>query len=262
LTDTVSILERKRRLTQWDIKPPGYENVTAEQAKLSGMFPLPGAPRTQPMDPTKLQAFMSQPSGTVTNAALKPSNSRQAKRLLVHNLAPTVAEEIIVNFFNLQLNGLNVIEGSDPCISAQISKDQSFALLEFKAPSDATVALALDGITMEDNDHMVTGNGSANGDTKGLSIRRPKDYIVPAVTDETPHEPGVISNLVVDTQNKISISNIPLYLTDEQVTELLVSFGELKAFVLVKDNSTEESRVSLLNPRNVRYTNCLGHCVL
>jgi splicing factor U2AF 65 kDa subunit len=239
LTDIVPILERKRRLTQWDIKPPGYENVTSEQAKLSGMFPLPGAPRQQPMDPSKLQAFMSQPSGSVTNAALKPSNSRQAKRLLVHNLPSAVSEETIVGFFNLQLNGLNVIEGSDPCISAQISKDRLFALLEFKQPSDATVALALDGITMEDT-HM---NGTANGDTPGLSIRRPKDYIVPAVADDTPQEPGVVSNVVVDTQNKICISNIPLYLTDEQVTELLVSFGELKAFVLVKDNSTEESRV-------------------
>jgi splicing factor U2AF subunit len=256
LTDVVPIRERKRRLTQWDIKPPGYENVTAEQAKLSGMFPLPGAPRQQPMDPSKLQAFMSQPSGSVTNAALKPSNSRQAKRLLVHNLPPTVNEDTITSFFNLQLNGLNVIEGSDPCISAQISKDKSFALLEFKQASDATVALALDGITMED-DHM---NGAANGDTKGLSIRRPKDYIVPAVTDETSYEPGVVSNVVVDTQNKMLISNIPLYLTDEQVTELLVSFGELKAFVLVKDASTEESRVSSYGhePTKLLLTVCQG----
>lgn len=240
LTDIVPILERKRRLTQWDIKPPGYENVTAEQAKLSGMFPLPGAPRTQPMDPSKLQAFMSQPSGSVTNAALKPANSRQSKRLLVHNLSPAIAEEGVVNFFNLQLNGLNVIEGSDPCISAQISKDKSFALVEFKAPTDATVALALDGITMGDDDSMNT----ANGDAQGLSIRRPKDYIVPAVTDDSVYEPGVVSNVVMDTQNKISVSNIPLYLTDEQVTELLVAFGELKAFILVKDIGTEESRVS------------------
>lgn len=36
LTGVSSVLERKRRLTQWDIKPPGYENITAEQAKLSG----------------------------------------------------------------------------------------------------------------------------------------------------------------------------------------------------------------------------------
>jgi splicing factor U2AF subunit len=247
LTDVVSVLERRRRLTQWDIKPQGYENVTAEQAKLSGMFPLPGAPRQQPMDPSKLQAFMAQPSGSVTNAALKPSNSRQAKRLLVHNLPSTsISEEAIVGFFNLQLNGLNIVEGSDPCISAQISKDKSFALLEFKTPSDATLALAFDGITMDDSEYV---KKETNGDTKGLSIRRPKDYIVPAVSDETPQEPGVVSNVVMDTQNKICMSNVPLYLTDEQVTELLVAFGDLKAFVLVKDNSTGESRVSILIAR-------------
>lgn len=40
LTDTIPVTERKRRLTQWDIKPPGYENVTAEQAKLSGKWSL------------------------------------------------------------------------------------------------------------------------------------------------------------------------------------------------------------------------------
>lgn len=40
LTDVPSVLDRKRRLTQWDIKPVGYENVTAEQAKLSGRVPF------------------------------------------------------------------------------------------------------------------------------------------------------------------------------------------------------------------------------
>lgn len=224
-------------MTQWDIKPPGYENVTAEQAKLSGMFPLPGAPRQQPMDPSKLAAFMAQPGGASTNAALKPSNSRQAKRLVIHNIPSNATEESLVDFLNLQLNGLNVIEGSDPCISAQISKDRTFALAEFKTASDATVMLAMDGIVMEDD----TTNGAANGESKGLSITRPKDYIVPAI-DEAKHEPGVTSTVVPDTPNKISVSNIPTYLTDELVTELLVSFGELKAFVLVKDRSTDESR--------------------
>lgn len=187
------------------------------------------------MDPSKLQAFMSQPSGSVTNAALKPSNSRQAKRLLVHNLPDTLSEEEIVEFFNLQLNGLNVVEGSDPCLTAQVSKDKSFALVEFKTTSDATVALAMDGITMEEN-----------GGPRALSIRRPKDYIVPAV-DEVINEPGVVTSIVPDTPNKISISNVPPYLTDEQVTELLVSFGELKAFVLAKDRTTEESRVCTIS---------------
>lgn len=238
LTNIVPVLERKRRLTQWDIKPPGYENVTAEQAKLSGMFPLPGAPRQQAMDPTKLQAFMNQPGGTVNNAALKPTHSRQAKRLVVSNLPPAVSEEDVLAFFNLQLNGLNVIESTDPALLCQMSPDHSFAMLEFRTSGDATVAYALDGISMEAADNFANGNAHGGG----LVIKRPRDYIVPAVVDEIPYEPGVVSNIVVDTPNKITVANIPPYLTDEQVTELLVSFGELKAFVLVKDRGTEESR--------------------
>lgn len=241
LTDITPVLERKRRLVQWDIKPPGYENVTAEQAKLSGMFPLPGAPRQQQMDPTKLQAFMNQPGNSVSSATLKPTNSRQAKRLVVSNLPPSATEEAISSYFNLQLNGLNVIESTDPCALVQLSADRSFALVEFKTPDDATVALALDGQSMEADD----ANGSANGAASGLQIRRPKDYIVPAVVDDPNYEPGRVSNIVIDTPNKISVTNIPPYLTTEQVLELLSSFGELKAFVLVQDRSTEESRVSL-----------------
>ena len=207
----------------------------------SGMFPLPGAPRQQPMDPSRLQAFMNQPSGTADNAALKTKNARQSKRLFVYNLPPSTTGDSIVEFFNLQLNGLNITTGYDPCISAQPSKDKEFALLEFKTPSDATMALAFDGITMEEHDAMHT-NGDSNGAFKGLSIRRPKDYIVPSA-DETEYEEGVVASDVPDTANKICVSNIPLYLTDEQVTELLVSFGELRAFVLVRDNGTQESRV-------------------
>lgn len=238
----IPINDRKRRLTQWDIKPPGYEKVTAEQAKLSGMFPLPGAPRQQAMDPSRLQAFMNQPAGTASGAALRPSNSRQAKRLFVYNLPPNITDEMLSQFFNLHLNGLNVIEGADPVLSAGISPDRSFALLEFRNPTDATVALAFDGISMEEDTSMA--NGSTNGsESKGLRLRRPKDYIVPMVTeDNADHASGTVSTRVPDTQNKISITNIPPYLTEEQVTELLVAFGELRAFVLVKDRSTDESR--------------------
>ncbi|KAH7328850.1 hypothetical protein B0I35DRAFT_473513 [Stachybotrys elegans] len=239
LTDVVPILERKRRLTQWDIKPPGYDMVTAEQAKLSGMFPLPGAPRQQPMDPTKLQAFMNQPGGQVSSAGLKANNSRQSKRLVVSNLPHDSTEESVMSFFNLQLNGLNVIETHDPCVLCQFSSDQTFAILEFKNPSEATVALALDGISMVADD---AANGAANGEAHGLQIRRPKDYVMPALPDEMAYDPDVVSNVVPDTVNKISITNIPTFLTDEQVIELLAAFGKPKSFILVKDRSTEESR--------------------
>ncbi|KAI9669333.1 MAG: hypothetical protein M1831_000369 [Alyxoria varia] len=241
LTDVASVLDRKRRMTQWDIKPPGYENVTAEQAKLSGMFPLPGAPRQQPMDPSKLQGLMP-PSGTATGTSLSPLNARQAKRLFVYNFPSDATDETIHEFFNLQLNGLNVVSGVDPCSSARISKDGTFALLEFKTAEDATVCLAMDGISMTDEDRMDTSDGAANGASKGLKVERPKEYIVPAGTDNSDEQPGVVSSVVKDSPNKISVANLPEGLTDEQITELLTSFGELKAFVLVKDTGTDQSK--------------------
>ncbi|MGI4795354.1 MAG: hypothetical protein ACRYG8_15025 [Janthinobacterium lividum] len=195
------------------------------------------------MDPSRLQAFMNQPAGAVTNAALKTANARQSKRLFVSNIPTTATDASIPEFFNLHLNGLNIVTGVDPCISAQISQDRSFALLEFKSPEDATVALALDGITMEDSSAMDTSNG--NGTHSGLSIRRPKDYIVPTAAEETEEQPGVVSSVVLDNPNKISITNIPVYLTDEQIMELIGSFGEVKAFVLVKDTGTEQSKVNI-----------------
>ncbi|KYK56849.1 U2 snRNP auxilliary factor, large subunit, splicing factor [Drechmeria coniospora] len=238
LTDIVSVLDRKRRLTQWDIKPPGYDLVTAEQAKLSGMFPLPGAPRQQPMDPSKLQAMMSQPGNQVTSAGLKASNSRQSKRLIVSNFSQAVTEDDLISFFNLQLNGLNVIETRDPCVLCHFSTDRSFAVLEFKEALDATVALAFDGTIMDADD---AANGS-NPDTAGLVIKRPNDYVMAAVPDEIiPHDPNVVSNFVPDTLHKLSVTNIPPFLTEEQVIELLAAFGKLKAFVLVRDRGSEES---------------------
>lgn len=242
LTDVVPILERKRRLTQWDIKPPGYDNITAEQAKLSGMFPLPGAPRTQAMDPSKLQALMNQPAGTASGSSLNPQNSKQAKRVFVKNLPESATEETLQEFFNLQLNALSSISGPDPCILVQLPKDRSFALLELKAPEDATLVLAMDGLTMEQVT-AATGaaNGAVNGTSAGLTMSRPKDYIAPNLSDSDEYEAGVVSSHVKDTPNKISVTNIPTTLTEEQVTELVGSFGELKAFMLVKNRGSEES---------------------
>lgn len=199
------------------------------------------------MDPSRLQAFMNQPSGSAGSTALKPSNARQSKRLFIHNIPDSVTEESLINFFNLQLNGLNVVSAPDPCISAHLTKDQQYALLEFKNASDATVALAFDGIHMEDESSMDVSGGNANGSGSGLSVRRPKDYIVPSTSeDEANLSEGVSSN-VPDTSNKISITNLLPDLTSDQVMELLSEFGALKAFILVIDTSTEESRVRIIN---------------
>lgn len=194
------------------------------------MFPLPGAPRQAPMDPTRLHAFMTQPSSVATASALKPTNSRQAKRLLVSNVPQGTDEDTLTQFFNRLLSPLNVTTGgSEPVTMVQLNSDKSLGMIEFKNTGDATVCLAVSGIEF---------GGSQ------LEIRRPKDYIVPLVVDDAAEtEAGQISSNVPDTPNKILVSKIPEYLQDEQVIELLKSFGELKAFVLVKDTTDDVSKV-------------------
>ena len=193
------------------------------------------------MDPSRLQAFMDQPASSTTNEALKPENSRQAKRMFVSNLPSSVTDASLQEFFNLQMNGLNIQQANDPCLSAQLSQDRTFALLEFKNATDATFALALDGITMED----VATNGAAedaNGKPSGLVVKRPKDYIAPDTHDDREAPSAGPYSDSPDTQSKICITRLPIYIDDAQVQELLAAFGPLKNFVLVKDRGTEQSR--------------------
>lgn len=67
----------------------------------------------------------------------------------------------------------------------------------------------------------------------------------PDADGPAPHVPGVVSSNVPDTINKIFIGGLPSYLTDDQVMELLKSFGELRSFNLVKEGGTGASKVRL-----------------
>ncbi len=99
--------------------------------------------------------------------------------------------------------------------------------VQFRTAEDATAAMAFDGIIFQ---------------AGPLKIRRPKDYAGP---DSNPlgFVPGVVSTIVPDSANKIFVGGLPTYLNDEQVMELLKSFGDLKAFNLVKDSATGLSKV-------------------
>jgi splicing factor U2AF subunit len=78
-----------------------------------------------------------------------------------------------------------------------------------------------------------------------LKIRRPKDYGGMDMSGSPGvHVPGVVSTNVPDTINKVFVGGLPAYLNEEQVMELLKSFGELKAFNLVRENGNGPSKAS------------------
>ena len=83
-----------------------------------------------------------------------------------------------------------------------------------------------------------------------LKIRRPKDYGGTESVGPSTHVPGVVSTNVPDSINKIFVGALPAYLNEEQVMELLKSFGELKAFNLVREGGSGPSKVggSLVEP--------------
>ncbi|KAK9467823.1 hypothetical protein V1512DRAFT_222482 [Lipomyces arxii] len=238
LDNVVPINERQRRMTMWDIRPKGYENISSEQAKLSGLFPLPGAPRQNNIDAAKLQALAE--SDDVENPLikqvviaenLKPSHSRQSKRALVTNLPHLESERTFVNFID---NLIGTVDRDEPGAKDQpikvwqFSSDKRTVLLEFYNAEDATIAVAFSGVEF--------------GGSK-IKIDRPKDYVVPEKEDEAvEHVAGSVSPNVQDSSNKISISNIPFYLTEDQILELLKEFGELKAFKLLKHKEAGESK--------------------
>jgi len=88
-------------------KPPGYGMVTPNRPRcLACSLYRVLSPAADGPEPTA--SVHESAIGRANLHCLKPSNSRQAKRLFVSNLPASVTEDKLLNFFNLQLNGLTL----------------------------------------------------------------------------------------------------------------------------------------------------------
>ena len=158
-------------------------------------------------------------------------NVVSAGRIYIGGIPFGIAGDQMVDFFNQKMHeqGLAVGPGN-PVLACQINIDKNFAFLEFRTHEETTAALAFDGIILMG---------------QPLKLRRPKDY-VPTSASDVSVAPGSLSGgiapCVTDSINKIFIGGLPNYLTDEQVKELLQTFGQLKSFSYVKDPATNLSK--------------------
>lgn len=206
------------------------------------MFNLPGQTRPNMGGPAALNiAPMFVPFGQNQQQQSGNSAARQARRLYVGNITTDATQENLTAFFNTKMVEMNLandkglaedltgnpaISGDRPVISVHVNYEKQYAFIEFRNADEATSALAMDGIIFQNN---------------ALKLRRPKDFEGDEA-DGVIRIPGVVSTLVPDSPNKIFIGGIPSYLTDDQVLELLQSFGELKSFNLVKEPGTGVSK--------------------
>lgn len=149
--------------------------------------------------------------------------NRQSRRLYVGNIGFDSHEQSLCGFFNGKMKEMQFVteEHGEPAISAQVNAEKGYAFVEFRSIEEATKAMSFDGIVFQG---------------QSLKIRRPKDYVGPDVHPPSGvHVPGVISTNVPDGPNKIYVGGLPTYLNEEQVVELLTSFGELRSFNLVRE---------------------------
>ncbi|XP_011483689.1 splicing factor U2AF 65 kDa subunit isoform X5 [Oryzias latipes] len=227
--------EKKKKIKKyWDVPPPGFEHITPMQYKaMQAAGQIPATALLPTMTPDGL-AVTPTPVPVVGSQM-----TRQARRLYVGNIPFGITEESMMDFFNAQmrLGGLTQAPGN-PVLAVQINQDKNFAFLEFRSVDETTQAMAFDGIIFQG---------------QSLKIRRPHDYQPLPGMSENPsvYVPGtqtindrlgVVSTVVPDSAHKLFIGGLPNYLNDDQVKELLTSFGPLKAFNLVKDSATGLSK--------------------
>lgn len=214
--DRKKATKRRKPSLYWDVPPPGFEHITPMQYKnmqANGQIPASMMPDTP-------QAAVPVVGSSIT---------RQARRIYVGNIPFGFSEQEMIDFFNQQmhLSGLAQAEGN-PILACHINRDKNFAFLECRSTDETTQAMAFDGINFKG---------------QSLKLRRPRDYQpIPGGDMIGGGMSGMISTVVSDSPNKLFVAGLPNYLNEEQVKELLTSFGQLKAFNLVKDMTTGLSK--------------------
>lgn len=150
-------------------------------------------------------------------------------------IPPTSTEHEIAAFFNdICRRGLKPADlpsdGMPPVMNVYLNLEKCFAFVELPSIEIASAAQKLDGIQYKHHSGNLT-----------LRIRRPHDYKPELVTSNGPipefvlQEFQTIGTTVTDGAGKVFVGGLPYHLTDEQVKELLSTFGQLKAFNLVRD---------------------------
>ncbi|CCA72072.1 related to pre-mRNA splicing factor U2AF large chain [Serendipita indica DSM 11827] len=196
------------------------------QAKQTGLFNLPGANRSHgPQIIGFTGAHPPVATGMVSNSNL----ARQSRRLYLGSITPLADEESIALFFNSQMRERKLTTSSaPPVLAVQVNREKNYAFVEFRSAEDATAGMALDGTVFLDGP---------------LRVRRPHDYAGPEAMTGVAGFATLLPATMPDSVNKIFIGNLPTHLTEDQIVELLKSFGELKAFNLVREHGTNVSKV-------------------
>lgn len=239
LEDVSPLSELKIIDSRWGVKPKGFEKVTAQRAKLSGLFPLPGYPR--PIDFTKLEGMLKD---RLTNAndilnegsKIDPIDSKNSTVLIIKGVDfETVNHLKVVEYFNDFLKKIDIDQTDLQNVeSKRKTKDDTTLIVKFKNNTCATIIFsALNGTELP------TAVLEEDASTSKMVITRPNEYVVQIL----PPNKAVVEDIeeaVIDSPRKLSIHVPTLALETEILTELN-QIAQVKAFQLLREIGTKQS---------------------
>lgn len=157
----------------------------------------------------------------------------------LQGLAIPPTEEELRQFFNVTMVAAQGAdrEPGDSVIGVYMNPERRYAFIQFRSPAEATQALDLDGISFRGQRLRLGAANHAHGSSSNANVQRPQ-----SVRPLNVQRLGIISTQVPDGPHKIYIGGLPQALTDDQVKELLSTYGDLKAFFLFTESATGLSR--------------------
>lgn len=215
--------------SKWGVKPKGFENVTSQRAKLSGLFPLPGYPR--PVDFTKLEGVVKDRlSNTndilIETSKIDPPDSRVARILIVKDIDFNNVDYLnVVDYFNNFLKSVDIPGILDqPIESKQKTKDNKNLIIQFKDNLCTTICLTLNGRSIEVNNQLIA-----------LNVSRPNEFVAQNIETDIIKDGQVLDNAL-----KLSLIVKEEY-EESDIMGALEKICPVAAFQLLRKKGTRES---------------------
>jgi len=156
----------------------------------------------------------------------------------LQNSPVTPTEDELRQFFNVTMIAAQGTdrEPGDSVVGVYLNPERRYAFIQFRNPAEATQALDLDGISFR-GQRLRLGSATHAG-AGPMALPRQQVAVRPLDVQSL----GIVSTQVPDGPYKLYIGGLPFALTDDQVKELLSTYGALKGFYLFRDMATNLSR--------------------
>lgn len=255
LQDVVSLNEVSVIDSGWSVKPKGFEEVTAQRAKLSGLFPLPGYPR--PVDFTKLEdaardRLLNANDILRGSSKIEPLDTKNSKVLLIRNIDFSKIDFLkVCDYLNKFLSRIDIPEATfNNIASKRKTKDNRNLIIEFKETTLATIIISLNNIRLPieeimTSDSRVTSDPSVfdgvseqdSTESIVLDISRPNEYVVQRLSSDFVQN-DCLEDTVVDNPFKTTIIVSP-EVPEREILEALNKIARVKIFQLLREKGTK-----------------------